>query len=326
MEIPFAFGTLQATFAGNLPQLLTVLRELCSSKQRISYIDTAQIYGPSEEIIGQFMSKYPSPYFRIITKGGIKLDPQEPFHSIEEIPKDLISSLERLRLSSVHCFMIHRLNPSFEISVLAQTLREFKKYYQYLGFSELTRSQLERVISVCRHYSLPFKYLESAFSPFTRRLETNGILDLCRREGITILTYTSVLRGLLKPELMLITEFNLDPLKFRQLVFDKLKIDNPMEQSVGIYDPEFIKTNVKVVQNFMELSYRLNISPTNLSIAYVTAKGCIPIIGTTKPEHLRSNFVGTMIELDPLIVREIEEITATFRGNPNPHSLDYLDV
>src|SRR3546814_11316413 len=68
--------------------------------------------------------------------------------------------------------------------------------------------------------------IESAYSIVTRRAEVNGVKEICDREGITFIAYSSVIRGLTDQRLQLIstTDFELPAEQFQGKVFALLGI------------------------------------------------------------------------------------------------------
>ena len=321
-------GTLQAALKGNLTELLQVGLEWCVKYNRKILIDTAQEYAQSENIIGKFMKKHvkANEYFCIITKGGISFDRENPYHSLSDLNVDIKTSIDKLNVRQVHCYMIHRLNPNITKEDLIKQLSYNREYFQTIGFSEVTLWDLKELYRLSNIYGLKLEYVEYAVSPFIKRIEHLGIADFCRIHNIKIISYTSTLRGLLNRKILEMESYmNYPTNMFKQMLFEKLNI-NPFEQTVGIYDDRYIKDNCNIVINFIKISMLYNIDPNTLSLLYNRFKGYISIPGTTDIIHMLNNLNSIFIPISPDIINLIDITCNNFKGNPNPSILHYLDT
>lgn len=322
------FGTLQSALKGNLSELLQVSLEWCIKYNRRIIIDTAQEYGQSETIIGNFMNKHveANKYFSIITKGGISFNKDNPYHSLSDLNVDIRTSINKLNVPQVHCYMMHRLNPKMNKRDLIQQLSYNREYFETIGFSEITLSDLKELYTLSNTCGLKLEYVEYAASPFIRRIERLGIADFCREHNIKILSYTSTLRGLLNRKILEMESYKDLPTEiFKQVLFEKLNIHS-FEQTVGIYDNDNIKDNCNMVINFIKLSMLYKIDPSTLSLLYNRFKGYISIPGTTDTIHMLNNLNSIFVPISSDIIKHIDNMCENFRGNPNPSILNYLDT
>ncbi|SNW61955.1 Aldo/Keto reductase [Orpheovirus IHUMI-LCC2] len=321
------FGTLQATFSGNLLQLLEDCHQWCVEHNKNIIIDTAQSYANSECIIGQYIknNKDALKYFKIVTKGGVSFNPSYPYHSLEEIEHDLNESLNRLQVNKIHCYMIHRLNPQLFLDDIIIKLSEHKDKFDCIGFSEVTLEELKTLHYLSEKYGVKLGYMEYAVSPFVKRIEEMGIVKYCQDNDIKIISYTSTLRGMLNNKILQLENYmHLLNSDFRDALFEILNIGE-MERTVGIYDLQIVKNNVKIVIDFIKFANRLGLDANVLSLMYNTMKGYISIPGTTSRQHLYNN-LNSSLSLDVKLIEAIDHITRGFEGNPNPASLSYLDT
>ena len=86
-------------------------------------LDTARIYGTSEEVVGRWLRTNSADVgIEIVSKGAHPSADWSPRLSASAVMKDLELSLATLRVSSVHCYLLHRDDPGTPIADIARTL------------------------------------------------------------------------------------------------------------------------------------------------------------------------------------------------------------
>lgn len=104
----------------------------------INFIDTAELYGLSQEIIGETLAPYPSDLL-IATKGGYSTN------NNESLQDSIDNSLELLKLERLPLWQLHRVNPDCS---LEDTMRFLKSQMERgkienLGLSEVSVEQIK---------------------------------------------------------------------------------------------------------------------------------------------------------------------------------------
>ena len=80
-------------------------------------LDTARIYGTSEEVVGSWLRTNSADVgIEIVTKGAHPSANWSPRLSASAVMEDLELSLATLRVSSVHCYLLHRDDPGTPIA------------------------------------------------------------------------------------------------------------------------------------------------------------------------------------------------------------------
>lgn len=326
---PVGYGSLQA---GNNPdQLEKILRGLgklaSDSNGKKVFLDTARAYGDGESNIGRFFQRYPEmrKHFFICTKVGITFDPACPYISDPSVIREQCDeSLDRLNLDIIDVILLHRIDPGLSPEAASLLYGELARFQQdgktrFIGVSECRADLLDFLAE--KH---GVQYFECAYSPFSRRAASNGIIDVVKKQAIQLVAYSSILRGFLNPMLPELTDVDqLSDYELRERVFELLNL-NEFEQSVGYYDPDKIRRNLHCVIGFMSLANKLGMSPVDLSLAYVVTKGFIPIPGSMNPSRAVGNVITPRL-LDQQTMELIDSVTEGFSGNPNPALLDFLD-
>ncbi|MBI5906828.1 aldo/keto reductase [Candidatus Saccharibacteria bacterium] len=150
----------------------------------VNFIDTADKYGQSEEVIGQTLAPYP-PGVVVATKGGWK-ESNSPEHLQECIDK----SLRLLKVERIELWQLHRVDQSVPIE---ETMAFLKTQMQAgkiknIGLSEVRVEQIEKARAV-----VPIASVQNKYNLLERQHE--DVLDYCAKEGIAFLPFFPLASG-----------------------------------------------------------------------------------------------------------------------------------
>jgi pyridoxine 4-dehydrogenase len=134
----------------------------------VNFIDTAHRYtgGASETMIGKTLAPYEDGLV-IATKGG--LTNGGPAASPDQLRKDLEDSLERLKVSRIDLYQLHRVDPKVPMEDSLRTLKELQQAgkIRHIGISEVTLEQLKEarkivdIVSVQNEYNVVVRKYEA---------------------------------------------------------------------------------------------------------------------------------------------------------------------
>jgi aryl-alcohol dehydrogenase-like predicted oxidoreductase len=121
-------------------------RELLREAVRlgVDLIDTAHIYGRSEEMIAEALHPYPEGLV-IATKGGLRRG-GHPDGRPERLRADCERSLRRLRLETIDLWQLHRIDPEIPLEEQFGINRELRDEgkIRFVGVSEVSPAELAR--------------------------------------------------------------------------------------------------------------------------------------------------------------------------------------
>lgn len=154
----------------------------------VNFIDTAHPYGPgfNEELIADALSPYAGGVI-IATKGGVeKTAPDRVFPDgkPESLRRFCERSLQRLRLSRLDLYQLHRPDPEVpfadSVGALAELRAEGK--IRHVGLSNVTLAQLQEAQGIVPIASVQNRYniLERGDDP---------VVDYCLQQGIAYLPW-----------------------------------------------------------------------------------------------------------------------------------------
>ncbi len=252
----------------------------------IIFFDTALTYqnGTSEEYVGRALAKLARREDVVVaTKFVTRTDEEiaEGVSGQEHVRRSLDASLSHLGMDYVDLYIYHMWDyrtPLEEIlEGMAQAVAEGK--VRAIGISNCYAWQLAkanaladahgwpRFVSVQGHYNLIFREEEREMIPY------------CREEGISITPYSALAGGRLSRR----------PGEGSR----RLELDTYAKSK---YDAMADK-DARIIERVAEIADRRGVSMTEVSLAWLIAKGAVPVVGMTKPHHVDGAAAACDLEL-----------------------------
>jgi aryl-alcohol dehydrogenase-like predicted oxidoreductase len=180
----------------------------------ITLIDTAPVYGfgRSEEIVGKALA---APGLRgravIASKVGLEWRDGKVFRNAtrQRILREIGESLKRLRTDVIDIYQVHWPDPLVPVEETAEAMRSLYEQgkIRAIGVSNFSVAQMEAFGRVA-----PIHVLQSPYNLFERDIEAE-VLPYCLANGIAVLGYGALCRGLLTGTMTKDTAFNGDDLR-----------------------------------------------------------------------------------------------------------------
>jgi len=244
----------------------------------VTFLDTAEVYGPytNERLVGRAIAGRRD-QVEIATKFGFKFDPDNPYGprrldgTPENVKRALEGSLDRLGTEYVDLYYQHRVDPAVPIEetvgAMADLVDEGK--VRYIGLSEAWAEVIRRA-----HATHPLSAVQSEYSLWTRDPEAE-VLPTLRELGIGLVAYSPLGRGFLTGQIR-----SADDLP-----------EQDWRRSNPRFEEEALRANVELADCVRELAEERKVTPAQLALAWVHAKGqdIVPIPGTKRPERLEEN-------------------------------------
>jgi aryl-alcohol dehydrogenase-like predicted oxidoreductase len=266
----------------------------------INFFDTADVYsrGRSEEITGRLLRDAgrrdeivlaTKVFFPLRTdganRGGL---------SRKRILDACDASLRRLGFDYIDLYQIHRFDPLTPLDETLEALDSLVRSgkVRYLGASSMAAWQFAKALYSARERRWhPFVSMQNHYNLIYRE-EEREMIPLCTAEGVGIIPWSPLARGLLSGER---TREEPEPtVRARTDAFGK-----------KLYDSE---GDLEVAEVNRRVAKRLGITPSQCALAWVLqARGVTaPIIGTTRVEHLREAVAALDVKLSPEDLAELE--------------------
>ena len=303
---------------GTIPDKEAVAICLTALDHGINLIDTAPIYGHghAEEIVGKALREHGrrEDVF-VATKVGLDWEQPDGVYADsrpERLRLELEASLRRLQTDYVDLYQVHWPDTVEPITTTAEILAEFVREgkVRALGVSNFSIAQMEEFRAVTELASN-----QPPYNLFERQIDAD-VLPWCASNGVGILTWSSLCRGLLGGRVR------------RGMVFD--------EGDIRRFDPKFQEPRfgqyISAVEALEELArQRYGKSIVELAARWVLDRPGISVAlwGARKPEHLATvdGVMGwkldndTMAEIDQIVATAVPEAIGPEYLAPKPRSL-----
>jgi aryl-alcohol dehydrogenase (NADP+) len=264
----------------------------------INFFDTADMYslGASEEVVGRALRDFArrdevvlatKVYFPVGT------GPNQRGLSRKHVLAACDDSLRRLGTDYIDLYQIHRWDAETPIEETLEALDDLVRSgkVRYIGASSMFAWQLAkalyladlrgwtRFVSMQNHYNLVY------------REEEREMLPLCREEGLGVLPWSPLARGLLSGS--------------RRRGGEGGTTRSQSDTYAQMYGPE----DFDVVDRVVALAERRGTKPAQVALAWLLHQPAVtaPIVGATKMEHLEDAVAALEVRLDEAERRELEE-------------------
>jgi aryl-alcohol dehydrogenase-like predicted oxidoreductase len=261
----------------------------------INFLDTADTYGigDNEELVGKTIRGRRDEVFLATKFANIRKKDDPTYWKISGKPEYVRSacdaSLKRLGVDHIDLYYQHRVDPQTQIEDTVGAMAELVKAgkVKYLGLSEASPATIRRA-----HKVHPITALQTEYSLWERHVEKE-ILPTVRELGIGFVPYSPLGRGFLTGTIKKNTNLGEKDFRFRR--YPRFASEN-------------IEKNEELVERVRAIANRLGVTPGQLALAWVLAKGedLVPIPGTKRRKYLEENAAAADIKLTPAEVAELE--------------------
>lgn len=260
-----------------------------------NFLDTADVYGPfkNEWLIAKAIDGKRDQYI-IATKFGFEVDDQEQMTNAiagnkEYVKKAVERSLKNLRTDYIDLYYLHRLDPNTPIEetvgAMADLVKEGK--VRYIGLSEVGSETIRKA-----HAIHPLTAIQSEFSLFEREVERLDILNTLNELGVGFVAYSPLGRGFISGDFKKTEDIPVDD--FRRYL--------PRFQGSQFYK------NIELLKEIENMAAEKEVTASQLAIAWVIAKGHVPIPGTKRVKYIEQNISAASIELTASQLDRLESI------------------
>jgi aryl-alcohol dehydrogenase-like predicted oxidoreductase len=270
----------------------TILRALDLG---INFLDTADAYGigENEELVGKTIRPCRNEVFLATKFANIRTKDNPNQWSISGKPEYVRAacdaSLKRLGVDYIDLYYQHRVDPNTPIEDTVGAMAELVKAgkVKYLGLSEASPATIRRA-----HKVHPITALQTEYSLWERQPEKE-IIPTIRELGIGFVPYSPLGRGFLTGTITKPSD---------------LAGGDVRTQRMPRFAGENFHKNQALVQRVKAIAQRKDVTPAQLALAWVLAKGedLVPIPGTKRRKYLEENAAAVDIRLTSADIAELE--------------------
>jgi aryl-alcohol dehydrogenase (NADP+) len=264
----------------------------------INFFDTADMYslGKSEEVLGRALKDFGPSRDKLViaTKVFFPLgnDPNQKGLSRKHILHAIDDSLRRLGTDYVDLYQIHRFDPETPIEETLEALTQVVKAGKalYIGASSMYAWQFARMLYTSdRHGFSRFITMQNHYN-LVYREEEREMIALCRTEGVGVLPWSPIARGLLAGN--------------RKAGTLRSQADDYAQK---LYTTE---ADDRVVDCVEQVAKNRGVPPAQVALAWLLHKPGItaPIVGASKPHHLQDAIAAIDLKLSPEEISTLESV------------------
>jgi 1-deoxyxylulose-5-phosphate synthase len=264
----------------------------------INFFDTADVYsrGISEEILGRALKDFGPSRDRVViatkVNGAMSDDPNARGLSRKHIMHAIDASLRRLGTDYVELYQIHRFDPSTPMEETLEALTDIVRAGKalHVGASSMFAWQFAKYLYLAQaHGWARFVTMQNHYNLLYRE-EEREMLPLCRAEGVGIIPWSPLARGVLAGN--------------RQAGTVRSRTD---EFGRDLYDATR-EADERVVDRVATVATAHGVPPARIALAWLLHKPGMtaPIIGATKPHHLDDAVAALDVKLSPADMAALE--------------------
>ncbi|HJX47374.1 MAG TPA: aldo/keto reductase [Gaiellaceae bacterium] len=291
---PYALGALMfATSIGN-PDHDDSIRIIHKALDAgINFIDTADSYGDSEEVVGKALKgRRDSVVLATKVSRPMGDDPNQQGASRRWIMTALENSLRRLQTDHVDALQIHRPDPATDVeetlSALTDLIRAGK--VRAIGSSTMPASDIVDAQWVAERRGLErFRMEQPPYSILSRGIEAE-VLPVAERFGMGVVVYSPLAQGMLTGRVRKGQETDLRLASLRKHLSDERRID--------------------AVEQLIPLAEEAGLKLTHIAMAFAIAHPGVTsaLIGPRTMEQLEDTLAGAEVTLSDELLDRIDEI------------------
>jgi aryl-alcohol dehydrogenase-like predicted oxidoreductase len=269
----------------------------------IDWFDTAESYGngESEKALSkglQSLGKSPGEVV-IATKWN-------PFlRRAASIPATIGVRLEKLAPYPIDLHQVHNplsLSPvEAQMRAMAELVRE--KKIRAVGVSNFSRKRMVRAHRELEKKGLPLASNQVRYSLLDRRIETNGVLELARELGITIIAYSPLAQGLLSGK------FHDDP--------ELVKRRSGYRKYMRAFRRRGLEKSRPVIEVLRRIAPTYGATPSQVALNWLIAfhgETVVAIPGASRAEHVLDFIAAMTFRLSAEDLEELARVSDPFKN------------
>lgn len=267
----------------------------------INWFDTAEVYGngASEEALSKALQAVGKKPGEIII--ATKWWPFLRFAS--NIPKTIDKRIKVLAPYPIDLYQIHQSfgfsNEKSEVSAMARLVKE--KHIRHIGVSNFSAAKMQSAWDTLHKLGIPLVSNQMQYSLLNRKIESNGVMDLAKKLGISIIAYSPLAQGVLTGK------FHDNPELIKKTGFRK---------STSQFKSAGLKKSRPLIMSLKELALKYEVTAAQIALNWVInfhGDTVFAIPGATKEIHVKENTGALSFRLSDEDMKRLDEESAIYK-------------
>jgi aryl-alcohol dehydrogenase-like predicted oxidoreductase len=267
----------------------------------INWFDTAEIYGGgvSEKALSKALKAAGKKPGEVIV--ATKWWPVFRFAS--NIRKTINIRISALDPYPIDLYQVHQpWSFSYENSEMAVMAELFNmKLIRAVGVSNFNAKKLENSWKALQKSGIPLASNQVRYSLLDRRIESNGVMDLAKKLGITIIAYSPLSQGIVTGK------FHDNPELLKNIGFRRYS---------SPFKPEGLEKSRPVIILVQELAQKYNVTPSQVALNWLiqyNGDTVVAIPGATKEIHVKENCGAMSFILSDEDMVRLDKVSSIFK-------------
>ena len=275
----------------------------------ITHIDAANndghpYNGSAEENLGKILDRGMRRYrdeLVISTKAGYEMW-EGPYGdrngSRKYLTASLDQSLKRMKLDYVDIFYHHVFDPNTPLEETALALDNAVRQGKalYVGISNYNKAQTEEMMKIFKELHTPFIVNQPSYSMLNRWIETDGLRDFAKEQGIGLAVFSPLYQGLLTERYL-----------------NGIPADSRIGKGNTWIKNELTEARLTQLRKLNEIAASRGQKLSQMALSWVLREGKVTtvLIGASRPEQIKEN-VEAVYKMDftPEEITAIEKVLA----------------
>ncbi|MEM0995120.1 MAG: aldo/keto reductase [Bacteroidota bacterium] len=270
-----------------------------------NFIDTADVYteGTSENLLGEFIQAERD-FIVLATKytlSNTTKDPNKSGNHRKNLVQSVEKSLKRLQTDYIDLLWVHAYDFLTPVDEMMRALDDLVRQGKvlYIGVSDTPAWITSRANTMAELKDWTAFIGSQIEYNLTERTPERDLLPMANELGIGTVAWSPLAAGLLTGK------------------YQKNKGEGSGGRMEGTSTYRFNDQNFKIVDAVVEEAKKLDTSPAQLALAWIIAKGVIPIIGARKMNQLQENIAAVELDIPAETMQRLDEVSAIDLGFPH---------
>ena len=267
----------------------------------VNWFDTAEVYGngASEEALSralQTLGKQPGEV--IIASKWWPL-----FRFASNIPKTIDKRIQALAPYPIDLYQVHQpygfSSEKSEVTAMASLLKE--KQIRQIGVSNFSATRMQSAWDTLQKQGISLVSNQMPYSLLNRKIESNGVMDLTKKLGISIIAYSPLAQGIPTGK------FPDKPEPIQKPGFRK---------STSQFKSAGLKKSRPLIMSLKELALKYDVTAAQIALNWVInfhGDTVFAIPGATKEIHVRENTGALSFRLSDKDLKRLDEESVIYK-------------
>jgi aryl-alcohol dehydrogenase-like predicted oxidoreductase len=272
-----------------------------SLEKGINWFDTAEIYGngASERALARGLQAAGKKPGEILIAS--KWWPALRFAS--NIPKTIGERINALAPYPIDLYQVHQpwgfSNEKSEMKAMAELLE--RKLIKNIGVSNFSARKMKNAWETLDKKGIPLASNQVRYSLLDRSIESNGVMEMVKKLGISIIAYSPLAQGVITGK------FHDNPELLKNI---------GMRKYSSLFKPRGLEKSLPVVTLVKELALKYGVTPSQIALNWVIyhhGDSVVAIPGSTKEIHVKENTAAMTFKISDEDMERLDEESSIFK-------------